>query len=208
MKLTRKMILIASTVITALSISTTSHAEQVERVIESTHFDNVSGYWLDSDEIKVYVADLSSDAVEINQSNLDLFDRDRNWKLSEKEQAGLNNLYVEAMTEALGGVGNVTVANSEEDADVTLHAILTRLNPLAPRDDLRTRQGSEKFVTRGAGSATIEMQLKSGDETLLYIEDRRNAGHSWGMNNRFSNRQDVKRLMRSWANSLAKTIDV
>jgi hypothetical protein len=54
----------------------------------------------------------------------------------------------------------------------------------------------------------VEMESSHFDDVYMVISDHRDAGIDWDINDRFHNRQDAKRLFSSWANSLARQLDL
>jgi len=157
---------------------------------------------------KIYIEDLDfSDLTITEPSNRATFAY-KKFELTEDELDGMNNLYrLSIKKEIAGKAGYQLVANAEE-ADFVLGAKLLKLNPAAPKDDFHSRSGFERYITKGAGSATIRFVVSKDGDAVLESEDRIVAGHDWRENDRFSNKQEVKRLFRSWSKSLIKQLGI
>ncbi len=190
--------------------TTLAEAERLELVpVEKSRFDQTFGLerslWIETRD--VFIADLQTANTVIDKPLVDGRFRNKTWMLNEKEKAGLNKLYKKALQRQLEQQG-YAVQHAPTANALVISAELLALDPTAPKDDIGGRSAFEGFVTEGAGSATIAFDVSQNDRVLLQIEDQRDAGHSWGVNNRFHNTQDVRQLFNSWTHSLLAQLDI
>lgn len=133
----------------------------------------------------------------------------RHWELTEKDRLKLTELYRTAMLRQLQEQGGYEVAETDGEGVMTIKVYLLEIAPNAPKDDLRSFGVRGKVISQGAGSATIAFELydAASGNILAAGKDRRDAGNSWGANNRFNNLQDVRQLFNTWARLLRKHLD-
>lgn len=158
---------------------------------------------------KVLVAPLDLDNVEIVQpnNNTSVINRfNTEWELTDEDTAKLQDQFQEAMAKAFG---NNSFALTEEGGKdvVRVDAMITRIAPSAPRDDVTTRGTRSIVLTEGAGSMSISMVLSDGysGEVLAIIKDAQTSGSTniWSINNSVTNMAEVRRIFNIWGNRLA-----
>jgi hypothetical protein len=176
--------------------------------MKSRHFDDVVGKSMAplGEVAAIYITDLDFSEVEIDEPDRYNTPRERGWKLTEKDVENLNALYRAALVERIEKGGGYRVVAEPGEGVLTISAAMLELNPAAPKDDFSSRDAFTKYVTEGAGSAKISFTVSSGDDVYMVINDYRDAGNDWGINDRMRNRHDVKRLFGSWAGSLARQL--
>jgi hypothetical protein len=178
--------------------------------MKSRHFDDVIGKNMApvAGVRDIYISDLDFSDVEIDEPDHYNSLREREWELTAKDEKGLNEIYKAAVTYRIEKADGYRVVAEPGDGVLTISASMLELNPIAPKDDFRTRDPFDKYYTHGPGSATISITVSSGDDVYMVINDHRDAGYDWGKNDRFHNMRDVKQLFGSWARSLAKQLDL
>jgi hypothetical protein len=155
---------------------------------------------------KIYIEDLGFSNLTITEPSDRATFPHRKFDLTEDELDGMNSLYRLSIKKEIAGKAGYQVVENAEEADFVVGAELLKLNPAAPKDDFHSRGGFEKYITKGAGSASIRFVVSKDGDAVLESEDRNVAGHDWRENDRFSNQQEVKRLFRSWSRSLVKQL--
>jgi hypothetical protein len=133
----------------------------------------------------------------------------RDWELTDRDVVWLQEAYTKAV-EGSFSASNITVAASADEADVIVQTDLTRIKPTAPKDDLSRSPGAT-YYTRYSGELDVRFTVVQGSETILVIEDRRDAGFDTGtatLNNRTSVQFDVRNLFNRWASNLGAQMDV
>lgn len=133
----------------------------------------------------------------------------RDWELTDSDKIWLQEAFAKAL-EGSFSASNMTVVASADEADVIVQTDLTRIKPTAPKDDSSRSPGS-RYYTRYSGELDVRFTAVQGSETILVIEDRRDAGFDSGtakMNNRTSVQFDVRNLFNRWATDLGAQMDV
>ena len=133
----------------------------------------------------------------------------RDWELTDRDVTWLQEAYAKAI-ESSFSASNITVAASADEADAVVQADLTRIKPTAPKDDSSRSPGS-RYYTKYSGEMDVRFTVVQGSETILVIEDRRDAGFDTGtatMNNRTSVQFDVRNLFNRWATRLGAQMEV
>lgn len=157
---------------------------------------------------------LDLDHVEIVQpgssgSALNRFSKD--WELTDGDRAELQAAYLDVMQEAVNASPGFAVAEGPGPDVLAVEAVLTRIAPNAPKDDMQSRPTARSAVyTQGAGSLSIAMALADGKsgEILALIKDTRDGdAGAWGMNNRVRNMAEVRRIFRFWGKRLSDGLD-
>ncbi|WP_439102430.1 DUF3313 family protein [Congregibacter sp.] len=159
---------------------------------------------------KVFVAPLDLDNVEIVQPNAtrSMVNRyNREWELTDDDKAKLQSAFNDAMEKALKAGGAFEIANQGGDDVIRLEAMVTRIAPSAPKDDMQTRTTTRSTViSQGGGSMSIAIMLADGDsgEPLAIIKDSRSSMNStmWSVNNSVTNMAEVRRNFSSWAKQI------
>ncbi len=194
---------------TAHDLAEAERLELVQR--KSKHFD--LAFNGDTSEVrelkKIYIDDLDMANVKVDQPDSYRLSSNGDWELTEKDKIGLNNIYKSALRKRIEKQGNYSVVDAPGSDVITIQADLLELDPAAPKDDFKNRAPRDKYLSYGAGSATIQFTVsdQNGD-VLLIAKDHRDAGHEWGINDRFQNKSDTKRLFNSWAKSLVKQLNL
>lgn len=133
------------------------------------------------------------------------------WELNEEDRQLLQDAYIEAMQGAIAKSERFTVTDVAGPDVIAVEAILTRLAPSAPKDDMRSRSaGRSRIYTQGAGSISIALALvasESGEVLALTKDTQDGETGAWGLNNRVSNIAEVRRVFRLWARLLAGGLD-
>lgn len=133
------------------------------------------------------------------------------WALSDEDRQLLQNTYREAMQGAIAESERFTVTDAAGPDVIAVEAMLTRIAPSAPKDDMRSRPaGRSRVYTQGAGSISIALALvasESGEVLALTKDTRDGETAAWGLNDRVSNIAEVRRVFRLWARLLAGGLD-
>ncbi len=161
---------------------------------------------LASEPPRVYVSDLDVSKLEIESPRDHRFPYRGEFELSDKELAGLQELYVSSVSTALQRKSQFVLVESAAEADFVVSSELLKLMPAAPKDDLRHRDVNERLVSYGAGQALLRVEIVRDEIVVAEIEDVRDAGRDWGINDRFHNKQHVKRMFSSWGSKIAKQL--
>lgn len=159
---------------------------------------------------KVQIQPLDLDNVEIIQpSSASAINRyNRDWELTDADREKLQTMFREVMVEELTKNGNFELSETGGDDVIILSAMLTRIAPSAPKDDMASRGSSRSRVYTGsAGSVSISIAFGDGDsgEVLALIKDTRggnNSGQIWTTNNAVTNTAEVRRDFRAWASQV------
>ena len=136
---------------------------------------------------KVFVEDLDFSSLEIAAPVGQYAAHRARFELSANELAGMNDMFQQGLTRAIAKSDDYEVVTSADEADLVVHAQLLKLNPAAPKDDFKSRSAWTKYVSRGAGRATVRFVVNDHDLDLLDVETQREAGNTWRTNNRFNN---------------------
>jgi hypothetical protein len=159
---------------------------------------------------RVYLAPLLVDDIEIIQpsttsSVINRFNRE--WELNEEDRARLQELFRDAMVDALSKNPAFTLTDERADDVIRIEGMITSIAPNAPRDDFSSRSpANTRVYTEGAGAMTIAILLRDGDggEPLALINDtRRSSDNNWGINNRVTNVAEIRRLFATWSRGLS-----
>jgi hypothetical protein len=177
------------------------------KVIATILLASLAGNVAAHDAPRVYINDLDLGKLEIQAPTGDFSVRSRTFELTDKERSGMIEMYKEAVEKVVDGNADYEIVASAEDADVVIEAELLKLNPIAPKDDARSRGVMEQYFTEGAGSATIRFEISDNEDLSIVFESTRDAGRFWGENDRFSNTQELKRLFKTWGSHLVKKLD-
>jgi hypothetical protein len=154
---------------------------------------------------KVYVAELDLSGLEIEEPDAWRTARERNFELTSREHTGLQDMYNKAVRKALKALEGYEVVGTPTADAVEIRAELVEIDPIAPKDDLAHRS-SRKYVSKGAGSMTIAFAVSVDGQVIMRAVDRRQVGHVWQKNDRFNNLKEVRRVMKSWAKTLAREL--
>ena len=122
------------------------------------------------------------------------------WTMTDKDRQRFAKQYHDAMTRALLAKG-YSLLQTPAAGVLVVKSQLLEIAPLAPKDDFKNRDRTKKYVSQGAGSLTIALQLHDGadDRLLASVEDKRVAGYRWQRNTRFNNQHEVRLVFASWA---------
>ncbi len=158
---------------------------------------------------KVWIYPLDLDNVEIVQPNSSssIANRfNREWELTDSDKESLQRQFNESVSQAITRGGKFTMAEEGGKDVLRIDAMVTRLAPTAPRDDMSSRGARSTVITQGAGSISVAMVLSDGysGEVLAIIKDTRNSGstNNWTLNNSVSNMAEVRRIFSSWGTQL------
>ena len=136
--------------------------------------------------------------------------RARKWTLTDAEKQLVAELYTDMMQKYLQDKGSYRIVDEAGANVLRISAALLEIRPNAPKDDFKSRPaGRTKIYTEGAGSMTIGIDFydaQSG-EILARMLDRRDAGRTWGENNRVTNRGEIMQLFASWARLLNSRLE-
>jgi hypothetical protein len=160
----------------------------------------------------VLLAPLGVDNVEIIQPDNSSRPgaRRREWQLTDEDRAALQTSYREVMVQELVEKGGYALANAPADDVLEITAMLTQLAPTAPKDDNRSRSaGRSEVYTEGAGSIAVAVAFADSEtgEVLALSKDKRRSAQHWGLNNRVSNRAEVRRVFSAWARQIRSGLD-
>ena len=148
---------------------------------------------LDVDNIEIVQPGTSTSAV--NRYN-------REWQLEDKDKQWLRETFRSAMETAITSGGAFGLATEGGDDVLRIEAMITRIAPSGPKDDLQSRPSARTRVyTEGAGAMSIAVMLADGDsgEIIALIKDTRSSqSATWGMNNSVSNQAEVRRTFNTW----------
>ncbi|EAQ97758.1 DUF3313 family protein [Congregibacter litoralis] len=159
---------------------------------------------------KVLIEPLDLDNVEIVQPDAtrSMVNRyNREWELTDEDKAKLQTAFNDAMEKALQAGGAFEIASDGGDDVIRLEAMVTRIAPVAPKDDMQSRTTARSTViTQGGGSISVAIMLADGDsgEPLAIIKDSRSSMNSnmWSVNNSVTNMAEVRRNFSSWAKQI------
>lgn len=161
---------------------------------------------------RVLLAPLGLDNVEIIQPDNSGMPRTRkrDWELTDDDRAALRADYRDAMVQALVEKGGYALAEAPGDDVLEIAAMLTELAPNAPKDDNQSRYvGRSQVFTEGAGSIAVAVAFADSEtgEVLALSKDKRRSTQQWGVNNRVTNRAEVRRVFSSWARQIRMGLD-
>ncbi|EED36818.1 conserved hypothetical protein [Luminiphilus syltensis NOR5-1B] len=154
---------------------------------------------------RVLIQPLNLDNVEIVQpsSSGTLNRYNREWELTDSDKAALQSAYLEVMTREISEKGEFAIADTNGDDVLIISAMITRIAPSAPKEDMASRSSARgRVYTDGAGSISIAIAFMDGDsgEIVALIKDARRGDHNiWGINNSVTNMAEVRRAFGSWA---------
>lgn len=178
------------------------------RQVDSPYFDSV--YARASADTKtnkkVFLGVLDMSEVEIAETFKYRSSLSEKWELTQEDVHQFQDLYSAVVSNFLEGTEAYEITTNESEADLIIASKLTRIAPAAPKDDFKSRPAGAKYYTEGSGSMSISVEIFGGDVLLMQIKDTRDAGYLWERNTRFSNKQNTKRLFRSWAKSLSNVL--
>jgi len=161
---------------------------------------------------RVLLAPLGLDNVEIIQPDNSSapYARKRDWELTDEDRAALQAGYREVMVQELVEKGGYALADAPADDVLEIAAMLTQLAPNAPKDDNQSRYvGRSQVFTEGAGSIAVAVAFADSEsgEVLALSKDKRRSTQQWGVNNRVTNRAEVRRVFSAWAQQIRKGLD-
>jgi len=151
-----------------------------------------------------YVEPLDASTTEVNfRPDSRIYPRGE-WVMTDKDRQRFAKQYREAMTNALLAKG-FNLVDTPAEGVLQVKSQLVEIAPLAPKDDFKSRDVTKKYVSQGAGSLTMALQLHDGadDRLLVSVEDKRVAGYRWQRNTRFNNQHEVRLVFSGWAKQFA-----
>ncbi len=154
----------------------------------------------------VYVANLNLSELKIDGPDTTRFARGRDFELTDNEREDMRVMYLEQVRKAIAADDEYVLVDNADEADFVIRAELVKIQPLAPKDDFHSRKSSVKFVSQGAGRATIKFDITTKGNESVVIQSSRDAGYSWGKNDRFHNKHDVKSMFSAWGKDLMKEL--
>jgi hypothetical protein len=108
---------------------------------------------------RAHILPLDLDHVEIIQPNTSgsMVNRyNRDWELTDKDKAALQDAYREVMAREISKNGAFALADSTGDDVLTIGAMITAIAPSAPKDDAMSRSTARSRVySESAGSISI-----------------------------------------------------
>jgi hypothetical protein len=161
---------------------------------------------------RILLAPLGVDNIEIIQpdnSSMPLA-RKRDWELTDEDRAALRTGYREVMVQELVEKGGYALADAPADDVLEITAMLTQLAPTGPKDDNQSRYaGRSQVYTEGAGSIAVAVAFADSEtgEVLALSKDKRRSAQQWGVNNRVTNRAEVRRVFSAWARQVRTGLD-
>ena len=161
---------------------------------------------------RILLTPLGLDKVEIIQPDNSSrpYARKRDWALTGEDRAALQADYREAMLQELVEKGGYALADAPADDVLEIAAMLTELAPNAPKDDNQSRYaGRSRVYTEGAGSIAVAVAFADSEsgEVLALSKDERRSTQQWGLNNRVTNRAEVRRVFSAWARQIRRGLD-
>lgn len=159
---------------------------------------------------KVRILPLDVDDIEIIQGSrgTSMINRyNREWELTDSDRERLREEFRDSMESSIADGGEFEITDDDGDDVLRLEAMVTRIAPTGPRDDMASRGTSRSYViTDGAGSISVAMLLTDGDsgEVLAVIKDTYNSQNNvnWGINNSVTNLAELRRAFNSWGRRL------
>jgi hypothetical protein len=131
---------------------------------------------------------------------------ERPWTLTDSDRDSLRASFDEIMRRELGADGAFRLSDEPADDVLRVEAMLTRIAPNAPKDDVRTRSTARTIVyTQGTGSLSIELVLTDSlsGEVLALLKDTRDGETTmFSMNTRVGNLNEVRRIFSGWGRRL------
>jgi len=153
---------------------------------------------------RFYVEPLDASGTEVNyRPDSRIYPRGE-WEMTDADRQRFAKQYSDAMTKALLSKG-YSLETEAAAGVLVVKSQLLEIAPLAPKDDFKSRDLGKKYVSQGAGTLTMAMQLHDGVDgrVLATIEDKRVAGYRWQRNTRFNNQHEVRLVFASWARQFA-----
>ena len=151
---------------------------------------------------KLYIAPL-------DLSDIDIIERHsakplvaKKWALTDQEKEGLKAMYAKAYRHQFDESDTIQLVASEQDADIVIKTVVERIYPLAPKDEIGSRDPWTVYFSDGSGSMTVRFYISTTDGTYYDISDRDDAGSLWQRNNRHSNIMNIRRLFNHWASDI------
>lgn len=134
----------------------------------------------------------------------------KSWAFSEDDKRFYQERYTEALINNLIADGAYETAFDPAVDVLTVKARVVQIAPLAPKDDINSRQGIMKVYTEGSGSMTLEIALHDSvsGKLLGIITDKRDLGNMWGENNRVTNNQQVRLAFNAWLRKFRSELEV
>jgi hypothetical protein len=132
------------------------------------------------------------------------------WELTDSDKAKLQKDFAETITKQLSKKGGYPIVDATGDRVLQISAILTRIAPNAPKDDIRSRPAGRNTVfSEGAGKIDVEVTFRDSEtgEVLALAKDTRRGSTLWGVNNSVTNTAEVRRAFTSWALQIRSQLD-
>ena len=180
--------------------------QMVER--EQSNFDHVieRSHIRQQGSQKVFIAELGFNEVEIDEGFKTRYLMREEWQLKQKDIAGFQTLFAEAMNLHFTVDKGYQLVNEPEQADIIIVADLKKISPNAPKDDFRSREMGVRYYTEGSGTMAIAIDVYKNNKLVMKIEDSRDAGKIWERNTKLSNRKNTRHLFSQWAKNLTQVI--
>ena len=175
------------------------HQASFDHVIERSHVRQQGSQ-------KVFIAELGFKEVEIDEGFKTRHLLREQWQLKQKDIAGFQALFAEAMTLHFSVEKGFQMVEDPEHADIIIVADMNKISPNAPKDDFRSREMGVRYFTEGSGSMTIAIDVYKNNKLVMKIEDSRDAGKIWERNTRLTNRKNTRHLFGQWAKNLVEVI--
>jgi len=175
--------------------------------VDSKYFDQVfvGDLALIDGTRKVFIETIDLDSVAIDQPDSVRHSPRSEWVLSGKDKAGIEALYHKSLRKQFEQAGYTLVSAPAADV-LVVDGKLLALDPSAPKDDIKSRSAFERYVSQGAGNATLAIEISLAEEIVLKLEDKRDAGSEWELNDRFHNAREVRQLFGKWARGLVHSL--
>lgn len=160
----------------------------------------------DSGLKRIFFAELGLEETVINQPSKIANGLRNKFALTEKDKIGLSTLFNSSIARYFSIENGFITVDDPDDADMIITADILKMQPTAPKDDIKSRSMNTRFYTEGSGSMTVEFNVYENEQFVMKIEDSRDAGRLWGQNMKLNNKQNVKTLFKAWARDLAEVL--
>ena len=132
----------------------------------------------------------------------------REWTLSNNDRLQLTTIFQEVVNAAINGTKGLRVTDTKGEGVLAIKAIMTRIAPSAPKDDIVSRGvGRSVVYSQGAGSLSVSFIItddRSGEVIALMKDTRGGQQSFWGPNNRVTNLSEVRRMFKHWAGQISR----
>lgn len=188
----------------AFQVQAGEEQNAVWRGVYSSDFDSVQVLNETTDTLSgnVYVAPLDLSQIEVIERHSAKPLGSKAWTLTDEEKKGLQTMYTKAYRAQFDSVDTLQLVDDEASADIVVKTVVERIYPLAPKDEMGSRDPWTYYFSNGSGSMTVRFYISTKDGTHYDISDRDDVGSLWQRNNRHTNMMNINRLFTRWASDI------